>query len=93
MRKGFTALAAQAEAVLQQDPFGGHPFVFRGRRGDLVKVIWWDSQQDGDLSCHQIDRIHPSRNGSRGIGPKIARLIEPMPGGAPGERLATGKRT
>ena len=36
MRKGFTALAAQAEAVLQQDPFSGHLFVFRDsvpRRG------------------------------------------------------------
>lgn len=43
MRKGFTALAAQAEAVLKQDPFVGHLFVFRGRRGDLVKVIWWVS--------------------------------------------------
>ena len=41
MRRGFTALAAQAEATLQQDPFAGHLFVFRGRRGDLVKVIWW----------------------------------------------------
>jgi len=37
-------LAAQAEAVLKQDPFVGHLFVFRGRRGDLVKVIWWDGQ-------------------------------------------------
>jgi transposase len=36
MRKGFTALAAQAEAVLQQDPLGGHLFVSRGRRGDHV---------------------------------------------------------
>ncbi|NHF74923.1 MULTISPECIES: IS66 family insertion sequence element accessory protein TnpB [Alphaproteobacteria] len=44
MRKGFPSLAAQAEAVLQQDPFAGHLFVFRGRRGDLVKVIWWDGQ-------------------------------------------------
>ena len=43
MRKGFTALAAQAEAVLKQDPFEGHLFVFRGRRGDLVKNIWWVS--------------------------------------------------
>jgi transposase len=43
-RKGFAALAALAEAVLQQDPFAGHLFVFRGRRGDLVKVIWWDGQ-------------------------------------------------
>jgi transposase len=44
MRKGFAALAAQSEVVLKQDPFAGHLFVFRGRRGDLVKVIWWDGQ-------------------------------------------------
>ena len=44
MRKGFAALAAQAEGVLKQDPFSGHMFVFRGRRGDLVKIIWWDGQ-------------------------------------------------
>ncbi|MDB5666391.1 MAG: Orf2 family protein [Cypionkella sp.] len=37
MRKGFAALAAQAEAVLKQDPFPGHPFVLRGRWGDLGK--------------------------------------------------------
>ena len=43
MRKGFAALAAQAEVVLKQDPFAGHLFVFRGRRGDLVKIIWWVS--------------------------------------------------
>ena len=43
MRKGFAALASQAEAVLKQDPFAGHLFVFRGRRGDLVKIIWWVS--------------------------------------------------
>jgi transposase len=44
MRKGFTALAAQAEAVLKQDLSAGHLFVFRGRRGDLVKVICWEGQ-------------------------------------------------
>lgn len=42
MRRGFTTLAAQAEMVLKQDPFAGHMFVFRGRRGDLIKIIWWD---------------------------------------------------
>ncbi|MBL4763473.1 MAG: IS66 family insertion sequence element accessory protein TnpB, partial [Gammaproteobacteria bacterium] len=26
------------------DPFSGHLFVFRGRRGDLCKIIWWDGQ-------------------------------------------------
>ena len=44
MRGGFTTLAAQAEATLKQDPFVGHMFVFRGRRGDLIKIIWWDGQ-------------------------------------------------
>ena len=44
MRRGFATLAAQAEQTLQQDPFNGHLFVFRGRRGDLIKIIWWDGQ-------------------------------------------------
>ena len=44
MRRGFNTLAAQAEQVLAEDPFSGHLFVFRGRRGDLLKIIWWDSQ-------------------------------------------------
>ena len=44
MRRGFATLAAQAETVLKQDPFAGHMFVFRGRRGDLIKIIWWDGQ-------------------------------------------------
>ena len=57
MRKGFTALAAQAEAVLKQDPFAGHLFVFRGRRGDLVKVIWWDGQG----ACMFLKRLEKGR--------------------------------
>lgn len=44
MRRGFTTLAAQAGTTLNQDPFAGHMFVFRGRRGDLVKIIWWNWQ-------------------------------------------------
>ncbi len=44
MRKGFTGLSALAETVLRGDPYSGHLFVFRGRRGDLIKVIWWDGQ-------------------------------------------------
>ena len=44
MRKGFNGLSALAEKVLKQDPYCGHLFVFRGRRGDLIKVIWWDGQ-------------------------------------------------
>ena len=44
MRKGFNGLSALAEGVLAEDPFSGHLFVFRGRRGDLIKVVWWDGQ-------------------------------------------------
>ena len=39
MRRGFTTLVPQAEQALKQDPFAGHLFVFRGRRGDLIKII------------------------------------------------------
>jgi transposase len=44
MRKGFDGLATLVQEKLQRDPFGGQVFVFRGRRGDLVKALWWDGQ-------------------------------------------------
>jgi transposase len=48
MRKGFTGLSAIVQMTLEQDPLCGHVFVFRGRRGDLVKVLWFD----GDGLCN-----------------------------------------
>jgi len=42
MRKGFDGLAAQVQQVLRQDPFGGQLFLFRSRRGDRLKAVWWD---------------------------------------------------
>ncbi len=44
MRKGFDGLAAAVQERMAQDPFCGHLFVFRGRHGDLIKVLWWDGQ-------------------------------------------------
>lgn len=44
MRKGFDGLAILVQAKLHRDPFAGQVFVFRGRRGDLIKVLWWDGQ-------------------------------------------------
>lgn len=41
MRRGMDSLAAQVQSTLQQSPFSGHVFVFRGRRGDLIKLLWW----------------------------------------------------
>jgi transposase len=44
MRRGFDGLAASVQSALTQDPFSGHVFVFRGKRGDIVKLLWWDGQ-------------------------------------------------
>jgi transposase len=44
MRKGFDGLSALVQTVLRADSFSGQLFVFRGRRGDRVKVLWWDGQ-------------------------------------------------
>lgn len=44
MRKGFDGLALHVQQVLQLDPHGGHLFVFRGRRGGLIKILWHDGQ-------------------------------------------------
>ncbi len=44
MRKGFPGLSLLVQETLAKDPRAGHLFVFRGRRGDLVKIIWHDGQ-------------------------------------------------
>lgn len=44
MRKGFDGLALRVQEVLKQDPHGGHVFVFRGKRGGLIKLLWHDGQ-------------------------------------------------
>ena len=37
---GFQGLAAKVQTALEENPLGGHVFIFRGRRGDLVKLLW-----------------------------------------------------
>ena len=44
MRKGYQSLALLVQETLKRDPHGGHLFVFRGRRGDLIKCLWHDGQ-------------------------------------------------
>ena len=57
MRRGFDGLAAQVQTTLASDPFSGHVFVFRGRRGDRVKLLWWD----GDGLCLFYKRLEQGR--------------------------------
>jgi transposase len=42
MRRGFVGLSGLVQTALEQNPFSGQVFVFRGRRGDLIKVLWWN---------------------------------------------------
>lgn len=57
LRRGFDGLSALVQTKLEQSPFSRHVFVFRGRRGDLIKVLWWD----GDGLClfaRRLERGH-----------------------------------
>ena len=42
MRRGMNGLALQVQESLGRDPFAGDLFVFRGARGDLIKILWHD---------------------------------------------------
>jgi transposase len=44
MRRGFDGLALMVQEQLKHDPHSGQLFVFRGRRGGLVKILWHDGQ-------------------------------------------------
>ena len=57
MRKGMDGLAALVQTTLAENPFSGHIFVFRGRRGDLVKLLWFD----GDGMCLYAKRLERGR--------------------------------
>jgi transposase len=42
MRRGFPGLSGQVQSTLQQDPLRGHLFLFRNRRRDRIKILFWD---------------------------------------------------
>ena len=66
MRRGFATLAAQAEQTLKQNPYCGHMFVFRGRRGDLIKISDRVDAQTGvlDRAGEPPERISPAPMGN-----------------------------
>ena len=65
MRCGFPSLALRVQEVLKHDPLGGHLFCFRGKRGDLIKIVWHDGQ-GACLFTKKLERgrfIWPSAEG------------------------------
>jgi transposase len=80
MRNGFDGLAAIVKTALTEDPFSGHLFVFRGRQGDRVKILWWD----GDGMCLFAKRLERGKfvwpratSGTVSLSPaQLAMLIE-----------------
>ena len=65
LRRGFHGLSAQVQTVLSEQPYSGHVFVFRGRRGDLAKILWHDGV-GLSLYAKRLDRgkfIWPSASG------------------------------
>jgi transposase len=42
LRKGFNGLMSHVAVVLDRDPYSGHLFVFRGKRADYLKMLYWD---------------------------------------------------
>lgn len=57
MRCGFQGLAAKVQSALDDNPFGGNVFVFRGRRGDTLKILW----ATGDGLCVLAKRLEMGR--------------------------------
>ena len=80
MRRGFTGLSGMVQTALQESPFSGQVYIFRGRRGDLIKVLWFD----GDGLCLFSKRLErgkflwpQARSGTVSLTPaQLSMLLE-----------------
>jgi hypothetical protein len=72
MRRGFPGLSAQVQMILKQQPFSGHVFVFRGRRGDTIKILWAD--EDG--LCLFAKRLEEYERMARDLGAQVVTLTD-----------------
>jgi len=82
LRNGFDGLAAKVQQMIGADPFSGHLFLFRGKRGDYLKALYWD----GSGLCLFAKRLEKSRfvwppivDGTMTLSPaQMALLVEAM---------------
>ena len=97
MRRGFDGLSAKVQTVLNEQPFSGHVFVFRGRRGDIVKVLWFD----GDGLCLFSKRLERGRfiwpQATEGTvcltRAQLSMLLEGIDWRRPAENISTADRS
>ena len=52
MRRGFPGLSGEVQAKLEEDPLSGHLFLFRNRRRDRIKILFWDG--DGYVIYYKL---------------------------------------
>ena len=77
MRKGLDGLAVLVQEVLEQDPFSGHLFAFRGRKANLIKIVFWD----GTGLCLFSKRLETGRfpwPGADELGDTVALTSEQL---------------
>ncbi len=77
MRKGLDGLAMLVQEVLRQDPFSGHLFAFRGRKANLIKIVFWD----GTGLCLFSKRLEDGRfpwPGADKLGDTVALTSEQL---------------
>ena len=82
MRRGFDRLAEQAQQVTRQHPQSGHLFVFRSRRGDRLKALYWD--RDGyalwykrlEVGTFKLPRLSPDQASVELKASELAMLLD-----------------
>lgn len=82
LRNGFDGLAAKVQQMIGADPFSGQLFLFRGKRGDYLKALYWD----GSGLCLFAKRLEKGRfvwppivDGAVTLTPaQLALLVEAM---------------
>src|SRR6202140_4635718 len=92
LRRGFTGLSALVQIKLEQSPLSGQVYIFRGRRGDLIKVLWFD----GDGLCLFAKRLECGRfiwpqaaSGTVSLTPaQLSMLLEGIDWRRPGRSYA-----
>jgi transposase len=71
MRKSFNGLGELVQHALDDNPFSGHLFIFRGRKGDTVKILWADADglclfrkkaSSSGLLCTMVKSPSPAHN-------------------------------